>query len=159
MPTRSVTGIVAVAAALVALHMTAAQAAVIEMVLKPCEPGVPQQDNGAKLNVVEGSATFTSQQGTIDLSSKELLTVDCNGNETKSSQNGTILTFASTGTTNSTAGGGGGGTIGSLGQNGANNGGGGNSNGNGNGTNTNTTSNLTGGGVVGGGGLSNPTSP
>jgi len=163
MHTRSVTGAVAAAVALIALHTTGAQGAVVELVLKPCEPGALQQDGGAKLNVVDGNATFTSERGqTVDVNARELLTVDCNGNAIKTNQNGTILSFATTGSTTTAstgAGGGGGGTVGALGQSGGSNGGGG-APGN-TATANNGGGNLTGGGAGGGGGggLSNPTSP
>ena len=158
MHTRSVTGAVAAAVALIALHTTGAQGAVVELVLKPCEPGALQQDGGAKLNVVDGNATFTSERGqTVDVNARELLTVDCNGNAIKTNQNGTILNFATTGSINTAStggGGGGGGTVGSLGQNGGNN-----SGGSGNtttATSTNPGSTLT---APGSGGASGPTSP
>lgn len=86
---------------------------VVEMVLKPCDPGVPRNQCGVSIHVVQGSATFDGtniQQG-------EVLSVNGNGELTQSTQNDSILNFASAGETTGSVGfgGGGGGTTGSLG--------------------------------------------
>lgn len=118
-----VTGAVVAAAALLALYTSAfAQQATftlpngqvinlgsgptVEMIITPCDPGIPKEECGAKLKV-----------------GNSLVTINGNGAVSTTTQNGTILAFASTGSTGA-GGGGGGGTVGSLGQNGGNNGGG-----------------------------------
>ena len=53
---------------------------VVEMVLKPCDPGVPRNQCGVSIHVVKGSATFDGtniQQG-------EVLNVNGNGELTQS---------------------------------------------------------------------------
>ena len=128
MRTRSVTGAIAAAAALFALYTTAAQAAVVELVLKPCDPGVPKEECGAKLNVVDGNATFTFSSGQVqNVTAGNVLSVNGNSQSTITNANGTILAFGATG---SVGGGGGVGTIDTLPTGGSNAGGGppGNSN-------------------------------
>jgi FecR protein len=94
---------------------------IVEMVLKPCDPGVPLDQCGVQLKLVEGNATFTMTNGqTVDLSQDNTV-VNVNGNSvvSQSSQIGTILNFASIGSTTTTAdaggGGGGGGGAGPTG--------------------------------------------
>jgi hypothetical protein len=123
---------------------------VVEMVLKPCLPGVPRNQCGVSVHVVSGSATFTSTNGqTTNVQAGQVLGVNGNGTMSQSSQATSILNFAaaSSTTTGSTGGGGGGGGgyTGSL-----PNGGGG-----GGGASTGTTAGATGapaGGTGGGGG-------
>jgi hypothetical protein len=95
---------------------------IVEMVLKPCLPGVPRTQCGVSIKVVEGSATFN---GAALQANGQVYSVDGNGIATQSSQSGSILNFASASTQGATGslggGGGGGGTTGSLGQNGGNN--------------------------------------
>jgi FecR protein len=137
---------------------------IVEMVLKPCTPGVPHNQCGVTLKLVEGSATFTTTSGqTVDLSqANTVVTINGDGAVTQTSQVGTILNFAATGSTTTTAGiggaGGGGGTVGSLGPNGGTNVGS-------TGTATSLAATNTASGLgnltssVGVSGLSNPTSP
>ncbi len=97
---------------------------IIEMVLKPCLPGVPRDQCGVSLKLVEGGATFTTTNGdTVDLSQpNQVVNVNGNGVVAQSTQSNSILNFAAAGTTGSVGfGGGGGGTVGSLGANGGNN--------------------------------------
>jgi len=86
---------------------------VVEMVLKPCDPGVPRNQCGVSIHVVQGSATF---EGT-NIQQGEMLSVNGNGELTQSNQGDSILNFASAGETTGSVGfgGGGGGTTGSLG--------------------------------------------
>jgi hypothetical protein len=79
---------------------------VIEMIVTPCDPGIPRDECGAKMKV-----------------GNSVVSINGNSQVTTTTQNGTILAFASTGSTGSAGGGGGGGDIGSLGQNGGPNGG------------------------------------
>lgn len=114
---------------------------IIEMVIKPCLPGMPRNQCGISLRVVQGSATFTTTNGqTIAVQSGQLVGVTGNGTVTQSTQAATILNFAAAGnlTTGSTGtgtgtgtglggglgggGGGGGGTTGSIPSGGANGG-------------------------------------
>jgi len=99
---------------------------IVEMVLRPCNPGVPRNQCGISLKLVEGGATFTTANGnTIDLSqANQVVNVNGNGVVTQSTQSNTILNFASAGSTAGSVGtgiGGGGGTAGSLGPNGGTN--------------------------------------
>jgi hypothetical protein len=104
---------------------------IVEMVLKPCVPGVPRNQCGVSLRLVQGGATFTTASGeTITLSAaNQTVSINGLGAVTQSSQDGTILNFAAAGTSGPTTaslgggggGGGGGGTVGSLGPNGGNN--------------------------------------
>ena len=86
---------------------------IVEMVLKPCDPGVPRNQCGVSIHVVKGSATF---DGT-DIQQGQVLNVNGNGELTQSTQDNSILNFASAGETTGSVGfgGGGGGTTGSLG--------------------------------------------
>ena len=68
---------------------------IVEMVLKPCKPGVPRNQCGVSIRVVKGSATFDGtniQQG-------EVLNVNGNGVLTQSTSDDSILNFASAGET------------------------------------------------------------
>lgn len=103
---------------------------IVEMVLKPCVPGVPRNQCGVSLKLVQGGATFTTTSGeTITLSqANQTANINGLGAVTQSSQAGTILNFAAAGTSGPTTGslaggggGGGGGSIGSLGPNGGSN--------------------------------------
>jgi hypothetical protein len=103
---------------------------IVEMVLKPCLPGVPRNECGVSLKLVQGGATFTTSSGeTITLSAaNQVVSINGLGAVTQSSQAGSILNFAAAGTSGPTTasiggggGGGGGGTVGSLGSNGGNN--------------------------------------
>jgi FecR protein len=84
---------------------------IVEMVVKPCDPGVPLDQCGVQLKLVEGNATFTLTNGqTVNLSQgNTVANVDGNSVVSQSSQAGTILNFASTGSTTTTASAGGGG--------------------------------------------------
>jgi hypothetical protein len=104
---------------------------IVEMVLKPCLPGMPRNQCGVSLRLVQGGATFTTASGeTITLSAaNQTVSINGLGAVTQSSQDGTILNFAAARTSGPTTaslgggggGGGGGGTVGSLGPNGGNN--------------------------------------
>jgi hypothetical protein len=94
---------------------------IVEMVLTPCDPGVPLGTCGATLRLVYGAATFTTATETIALSTGTTLSVDGNGVSSLSSAPGSILpgVMAALGAADVTgslgssgAGGGGGGTGG-----------------------------------------------
>jgi hypothetical protein len=102
---------------------------IVELVLTPCTAGVPRSACGASVKLVEGEATFTTTSGeTLDLSNvNTVVTVNGNGDSSRSTQAGSILNFAAadaagdvTGSIGSAggAGGGGGGTGGGTGQGG-----------------------------------------
>lgn len=107
---------------------------IIEMVIKPCLPGVPRNQCGLSVKVVQGSATLTTTNGqTIGVQAGQVVGVSGNGTVTQSTQATTILNFAaasslttgSTGTGTGTGvggGGGGGGFTGSLPSGGGNGG-------------------------------------
>jgi len=86
---------------------------IVEVVLKPCDPGVPRNQCGISIHVVQGSATFNGQA----IQTGQVLSVNGNGELTQSNQDNSILNFASAGETTGSVGfgGGGGGTTGSLG--------------------------------------------
>lgn len=157
-------------AGLLSLPATVSMAAVVEMIVIPCLPGMPPDQCGVKISVTGGTATFTSTNGeTVTIGAGEVLTVSGTGIMSQSAQSGTILNFASAGgsdqATGSTdaagaagAGGGGfagGGQINPL-PNGAGGGGGGGTtttgSGGGGGGGGGGGFNLTGGGGGGGGG-------
>ena len=88
------------------------------MVIKPCLPGVPRNQCGLSVKVVQGSATSTTTNGqTIGVQAGQVVGVSGNGTVTHSTQATTILNFAaasslttgSTGTGTGTGVGGGGG--------------------------------------------------
>jgi hypothetical protein len=100
---------------------------IVEMVLTPCESGVPLSSCGIHLKLVEGGATFTTTSGeTLDLSqANTVVTVTGNGDSSRSTQAASLLGFSpgdaggdTTGSIGGGAGGGGGGTGGSNGQGG-----------------------------------------
>ena len=70
------------------------------MVLKPCVPGVPRNQCGVSLKLVQGGATFTTASGeTITLSdANQVVSISGTGAVTQSSQAGSILNFAAAGT-------------------------------------------------------------
>jgi hypothetical protein len=89
---------------------------VVEMVLKPCDPGVPRNQCGVSIHVVKGSASFTNANGETSLQQGEVMNVNGNGELTQSNQADSILNFASAGETTGSVGfGGGGGNTGSPG--------------------------------------------
>ena len=94
---------------------------IFEVVLKPCDPGVPRNQCGISLKLVHGHGTFTTTTGEAIDMSQEGQVVNVNGNSvvTQSNQANSILNFASAGQTTGSIGtgigGGGGGTTGSLG--------------------------------------------
>ena len=92
---------------------------IVEVVLKPCDPGVPRNQCGISIHVVQGSATFNGQA----IQTGQVLSVNGNGVMTQSNQANSILNFASAGNTTGSIGlgGGGSGTTGSLGANGGTN--------------------------------------
>src|SRR5438270_4581598 len=81
----------------------------------PCTPGIPPDECGLKVHVVEGSVDFTSPSGeTQSLNAGSHLTVSGTGIISTAQAGGTILQFASTGpsTTGSIGAGGSGGSGG-----------------------------------------------
>jgi Chaperone of endosialidase len=100
------------AAGLLALPSTAALAAQIEMIIIPCVPPLRPDECGVKLNALEGIAEFTTTSGeTITVSPGQSVSIDGNGVMSQSAQDGTMLNFASAGSSSQSgsAGGGGGG--------------------------------------------------
>jgi hypothetical protein len=92
---------------------SSASAAVVELVLVPCTPGMKPEDCGLKAKLVEGEAQIETPNGTIDLNTANTV-ITINGNGVASpptSSPDSILSFASAGeiTTASTGPGGGGG--------------------------------------------------
>jgi hypothetical protein len=90
---------------------SSASAAVVELVLIPCVPGMKPEDCGLKAKLVEGEAQIDTPNGTIDLTTANTV-ITINGNGVASpptSSPDSILAFASAGTTGSTGAGGGGG--------------------------------------------------
>ena len=119
-PRKLVVMLTATAAILLASSVTwkadaqTAPGTIVEVVLKPCDPGVPRNQCGISIHVVQGSATFNGQA----IQTGQVLSVNGNGVMTQSNQANSILNFASASTTGSIGtgfGGGGGGTTGSLG--------------------------------------------
>ncbi len=140
---------------------------IIEIVIKPCLPGMPRNQCGLSAKVVQGTATLTTTNGqTINIQAGQVVGVTGNGTMTQSAQATSILSFASIGgqTTGSLGGGGGGsGFTGSL-PSGGGGGGSAGSTGSAGGTGQGALGGLTGGGGGGGGGVSSaavttPTSP
>ena len=65
---------------------------IVEMVLTPCDPGVPVSACGITLRLVEGAATLTSPRGeTINLPTGATVIVDGSGHSSLASGAGTIL--------------------------------------------------------------------
>ncbi len=134
---------------------------IIEMVIKPCLPGMPRDQCGLSVKVVQGSATLTTTNGqTVGVQAGQVVGVSGNGTVSQSTQANSILNFAaasslttgSTGTGTGTGvggGGGGGGFTGSTASGGGGGGGGGAAaaagTGGGGGTGTGTGGGLTGG--------------
>ena len=114
---------------------------VVELVIKQCVPGQPLNTCGVTVKLVEGAASFTTNNGqTVDLNSANTtLSVTGSGTTTTGSQDGSILPAAlasiSTGTSTASVGGAGGGGAGGGGTGGGASGG---------------------GGIAGGGGFSGP---
>jgi len=132
---------------------------IVELVLKPCLPGVPLNQCGVSVHVVHGSATFTPTNGpTITVQAGQQLGVNGDGIVSQSTQANSILNFASAGETTGSIGlgGGGGGNAGSPGAIGGTNSGS-NPSGITAAASTGTTG-LTTGGVGGGGSPFTPTS-
>ncbi len=130
---------------------------IIEMVIKPCLPGVPRNQCGLSVKVVQGSATLTTTNGqTIGVQAGQVVGVSGNGTVTQSTQATSILIFAAAGSLTTGifgtglggGGGGGGGFTGSL-PSGGGNGGAAASAGTSGGAGTGTGA---GGGLTGGGG-------
>ena len=96
---------------------------IVEMMLTPCEPGVPLNTCGATLRLVYGAATFTTATETIDLATGTTLSVSGSGQSSLSSGAGSILPGVmaalgaadTTGSLGSSGGGGGGGGTGGTG--------------------------------------------
>ncbi len=141
---------------------------IIEMVIKPCLPGMPRDQCGLSVKVVQGNATLTTTNGqTVAVQAGQVVGVSGNGTVSQSTQANSILNFAaasslttgSTGTGTGTGvggGGGGGGYTGSTASGGGGGGGGGaaaaaGTSGGGS-TGTGAGGGLTGGGGGGGGG-------
>ena len=64
---------------------------IVEMVLMPCDPGVPLSTCGATLRLVDGAATFTTATETIDLATGTTVSVNGSGQSSLSSGTGSIL--------------------------------------------------------------------
>jgi hypothetical protein len=126
-------------AGLLALPSAAAFAAQIEMQIIPCVPPLRDDECGVKINALSGTAEFTTTSGEIiTVSPGQAVTVSGNGIVSQSAQDGTMLNFASAGSSSQTgstgepgAAGGGGGGGGGNSQGGGLSGGGGNSQGGG----------------------------
>jgi hypothetical protein len=86
---------------------------VVELMIKECVPGLPLDQCGVTVKLVEGAASFTTNNGqTVDLNTANTtLSVSGSGTTSTGSQEGSILNFAAadTGTTTASIGGGGGG--------------------------------------------------
>jgi hypothetical protein len=145
-----------VAAGLLVLPSTAALAATIEMIIIPCEPPLRDDECGVKVNAISGTATFTSSSGeTVTVSSGQALSISGTGIMSQSAQDGTMLNFASAGSSSQTGstggegagagGGGGGGQTAGLPSGGGGGGGGGSAS-------SGSGSSGSGGGSSGGGG-------
>ena len=91
---------------------------VVELIIKQCVPGQPLNTCGVTVKLVEGAASFTTNNGqTVDLTSANTtLSVSGNGTTSTGSQDGTILPASlasiSTGTSTASVGGAGGGGAG-----------------------------------------------
>jgi len=107
---------------------------IVELVLKPCLPGMPRNQCGVSVHVVQGNGvTFPPTNGqAINVQAGQAVGISGNGTVTQSAQATTILNFSASGTitTGSTGtglgggggGGGGGGTTGSIPSGGTNSG-------------------------------------
>jgi FecR protein len=104
---------------------------VVELVIKQCVPGQPPATCGVTVKLVEGAASFTTNNGqTVDLNSANTtLSVTGSGTTSTGSQDGTILPASlaslTTGTSTASVGGVGGGGAGGGGTGGGASGGGG----------------------------------
>ena len=104
---------------------------VVELVIKQCVPGQPPATCGVTVKLVEGAASFTTNNGqTVDLNSANTtLSVTGSGTTSTGSQDGTILPASlasiATGTSTASVGGVGGGGAGGGGTGGGASGGGG----------------------------------
>ena len=104
---------------------------VVELVIKQCVPGQPLNTCGVTVKLVEGAASFTTNNGqTVDLNSANTtLSVSGSGTTSTGSQDGTILPASlasiTTGTSTASVGGVGGGGAGGGGTGGGASGGGG----------------------------------
>jgi len=77
---------------------------VVEMIIVPCTPQTPPDECGVKVSVSGGgTATFTTTSGeTFTVSSGQALSVSGGGIVTQAAQNGTMLNFASAGSSSQT---------------------------------------------------------
>ncbi len=130
---------------------------IFELIVKPCKPGVPRDQCGQTLKLVEGAMTFTPTSGPpVNLTTPgQTVTVNGNGQVTQSTQTGTILNFATTGSTTTAALGGGGGGGAGVGPTASIPPGGGG--GGGGGTTSTGTGTSLGTGLTSGGGVTGPT--
>jgi len=88
-----------VLAVLLAIPSTLSMAAVVEVVLIPCTPGMAPSACGLKASVSGGSATFTTADGqTITLAPGTSVSVSGSGIVSQSVEAGPIVNFASLGT-------------------------------------------------------------
>ena len=87
-----------VLAVLLAIESNASMAAVVEVVLIPCTPGMEPSACGLKASVSGGSATFTTADGqVITLAPGTSVSVSGSGIVSQSVEAGPIVNFASAG--------------------------------------------------------------
>ena len=93
-----------VLAGLLTLPSAAAMAAVVEMVIIPCTPGLRPDECGVKVSVTGGTATFTTAAGeVVTVSEGTAVTVSGTGIVSQAPQSGTMLNFASAGSSSQAA--------------------------------------------------------
>ena len=91
-------------AGLLMLPSASAMAAVVEMIIVPCLPGMRPEECGLKVSVTGGTATLTTAAGdVIDVAPGTAVTVSGTGIVSEAPQTGTMLDFASAGSSSQTA--------------------------------------------------------
>ena len=91
-------------AGLLMLPSAASMAAVVEMIIIPCTPQLRPDECGVKMSVTGGTATFTTTAGeVVTVSPGTAVTVSGAGIVSQSNQSGTILNFASAGSSGNQA--------------------------------------------------------
>src|SRR3974390_3151405 len=86
------------------LPSASAMAAVVEMIVVPCLPGMRPEDCGLKVSVTGGTATLTTAAGeVIDVAPGTAVTISGTGIVSQAPQTGTMLNFASAGSSSQTA--------------------------------------------------------
>ena len=91
-------------AGLLMLPSAASRAAVVEMIIIPCTPQLRPDECGVKVSVTGGTATFTTSAGdVVNVAPGTAVTVSGTGIVSQANQSGTILNFASAGSSGNQA--------------------------------------------------------